>query len=402
MKKTEPVLILLVVCMLTTYSEVGTPTRSKTLVGDCVNLLNLENRRIGTAVVVDKMLYYTDLARMGSAPSFIVAYDLRESRRRWIAITPEEPYTPLVLSDGRLYYLDDLASVLTALSLENGQPLWSVALPMGEYKYWSEIVGGGSLVFVAGVRQLYAFDAMNGEIIWEHIIEADSVVNRASGPFTVGSKLVEYSALTYQEGILYVRTCGHHSDPLKAACSLLAFNAMNGEVEWRFSFDVPLILSEGAEVAATRPAFDESQVLFGAWGGQVFLLERRTGELIWRRELWFPTSRPLLTSSIALLTGPSSIVGIDADANKIAWSIELSNEVVVSPLQLRANDEAFFLLASVSGERELVAINPITGNVVSQRSILNEEMRGIITAFEIDSSKAYVVTEHAVCEFGIP
>lgn len=393
--------LLVVVCalvvayVLATCSGQETPTKATALVEDCVNLLDLESHRIGSALIVSGMLYYSDLTRTRLSPSSIVAYDLQDWQQRWAV--PGESYTPLVMDNRHLYHLDRLANILTAFSMKDGEMSWSVKLPTSEH--WSEITTGDNLVFVAGGEQLHALSAETGEVVWTYI-DAHGVVNRPNGPFSIGVKLDEYGALTFYEGTLYTQVCAYPSEHLLAECSLLALSATSGEVLWRFAFDIPLTPSEGVDVVATRPALDKSHVFFSTWGGQLFLLDRQTGELVWRRELWFPKAKPLLADGRALLTDSHVVIGIDVEENEIVWSVEIPNWSVVSPLRLGTEGEVL-LIASISGERTLVAINPTNGVLIGRHDFVSEEVRGVITSFEVEADSAYVVTEQAVCKFNM-
>ena len=150
---------------------------------------------------------------------------------------------PLVL--GKEAVVATLEGEVAALSMEDGRVLWKKKLP-------AEVVGGAArledgFVLGCGDGKIYAFRP-NGKLRWT---------------FDAGAPV--YAPVPAAEGRLYA---------CDAAGVFHCLEGRTGRKIWEFR--------RAGYIVESRPALWDGLVLFGAWDGFLYALDRKTGRLRWK------------------------------------------------------------------------------------------------------------------------
>jgi len=267
--------------------------------------------------------------------------------------------TPFV-ADGRVYvgegFHEDSHCGLWCLDAARGTDLWR--FDTLSHTESSPVVAGGRVFFGAGDNGVYAADAKSGKELWNY-----PGLHIDAGPLVVGKSVYVGSGVgdAFREtvllrldaetgkavwrrkvdlpawgtpalaGDLLYFGIGNgnfvDSDP-KPAGALLCVKAEDGSEVWRHK------VGDGVLV---RPVTDNSCVYFGSRDGYFYCLERRTGELVWRRDLGGP-----VTATAALArTGPARLTtGVYAVAGGRVWCLGPRSGRVLWSADLRRTEKA--------------------------------------------------------------
>ena len=186
---------------------------------------------------------------------------LKESAQIWVSFTDTSDddfvFSP-VIKDGTAYLLN-ASGTLYAYDLCSGDKLWkSRIFPRKFLKNYQspKIYYSDDKIFaVAGINKIDAASAVDGKLIWSKDISSIPV----SAPISDG-KLV---FVTTNDNKLY------------------ALNASDGELQWTIS----AILRNTAILGAADPIFHEDSVIASFSSGEIYKLNKKTGEILWSQDL---------------------------------------------------------------------------------------------------------------------
>lgn len=151
--------------------------------------------------------------------------------------------SPLVYEN--TVYIGDGSGTMNALSIESGKIIWKNQV--SDAIYGTAAAANDHLVFTSADSNIYGLNAMNGSLVWK---------------FPTNNALV--SVPTIKNDVVFVGT----SDGIFRAISLY-----NGELVWDFK--------NVNGYVETKPAIYKDKVIFGAWDGKLYCLDRKTGKQIW-------------------------------------------------------------------------------------------------------------------------
>ena len=377
-------LILALVCLALATGCMRLSDRhpAETIVPALVWSYTIEDGQISSAYIEEKLAYL--VIRMDGMPARVEAFDLADQQVRWVAF--ETTNVPLLLGDGKLFLLDRDEGVLSAISAEDGVAIWRIPLPARGYEY--EIAFGDGLLFFGVGDSIYAIDATDGHVLWQRAMPLSFRINQA----WLGTSAVyrDYDALSYHDGVLYVRLWEAIEDRAREGL-LLTMDALDGRERWRFAFDVPAPQESPPCMVASRPAFEDGYLFFGDWMGRIYLMDEDTGKVIWQGQSEFPIARPLLQDKRVYLPTRSNLSCLNSETGEQLWSMSLSGLRIGSPI--RAMGDAVIFIADYWGERrtDLIVVNARTGELINKLEIpLVEECGGCVTALAVEYGRLYV------------
>ncbi|NDJ52448.1 MAG: PQQ-binding-like beta-propeller repeat protein [Chloroflexi bacterium] len=237
----------------------------------------------------------------------LVALDRETGTELWIYQTNGERSIGGPIIEGDTIYLGDSGGVLHAVDLDSGEPIWTFA-PEGTRGIWARpTIEDGILYYTSLDRHLYAVDAESGEMLWRF----------PEGDEDIGAMAITPLVL---DGVVYFGTFFNE---------LYALDLETQEVLWTY---------EATNWVWAQPIYDAENdlIISGDLDGQVFALERDSGELVWNFEI-------------------------------------LAGQVVESPVLVELSDPERRLLFVTSGtsQQNLHLLNPATGEP-EERSVTLE------------------------------
>jgi outer membrane protein assembly factor BamB len=240
----------------------------------------------------------------------------------------------LAIADGVLYA--GTGSGLCALDARNGRVLWeNKGWQQGEGASSTLTVGNNILVGSSQWRGLYGNDAATGELKWH--LNKNGITNRGASPamhngllyVTAAKSLFIIDAAT---GNVIVRkeypfSLDVTSTPLLTDNSIVFGSADSGliavdretlEIKWQFAVDDALVYTapytrKVSKTVETSPVLSGNAIYFGASDGNLYGLNKDSGELLWKHR----TGAPVLAS--VALSG-NTLVAVDFGGNVYAFT----------------------------------------------------------------------------------
>lgn len=243
--------------------------------------------------LVDGTIYVGTGVAGGDYGGRIAAIDARTGKQRWIFKTAMFVSTPVTVSGGMAYALDQTGT-LYALDATTGKQVWSA--PTGALTTTPAVADG--LVYVGTVSNGYgvaALDARSGKRRWS---------------FTA-TELVE-SAPTVVDGVVYVGGSAYVSGTSYPGV-LYALDARTGKEHWRA--ETPQT-ARGAGDLATTPAVANGLVYATSKGGTLYAIDTATGKTVWTAD---DCATPPAVADGAVYCGGSTLHAFNAKTGKELW-----------------------------------------------------------------------------------
>ena len=164
-----------------------------------------------------------------------------------------------IVAQGSVFVFDTQTATVNAWKTENGDPLWTVSL-LPEQEEGETLNGGiawaqGVLYVSTGYADLFALNAVSGEIIWQRGLPAPP-----------------RGAPTVFDNLLYLTTTDSR---------ILAFFTADGGLSWEYSGLIEFI----GLLKSSSPATNGQVVLVGTPAGEIICLNAQTGSLLWADDL---------------------------------------------------------------------------------------------------------------------
>lgn len=315
--------------------------------------------RVEQAVVVRDVVYFSNFGltaegAQGATPT-IAAFNL--STRKLLWQVEQKPLIPIDSDGERLFALMDRG--IAAISIKDGSTLWQTSVtPEYNDSYYDKLLARDGWVFYShnysDTNTLYALNAQTGAIVWTTPLAApiDWLEPNEGRSFWN-----EFRAIDYDRGIFYARVVIDLSGKEKFRFALIALDAKDGHKLWDFPFETPVTRGDGPPGAASRLAFSEQAVYFGAFGGTSYALRRDTGQVLWKRTM--DMVRPVyIDDQIIAVSGYGKVANVDARTGDLKWAIPYMDRGLgmLSPFVIHNGYLVFYVSDSQGGQLSVVAI----------------------------------------------
>lgn len=260
-----------------------------------------EGRPPQPALLDAPLAIFEDTLIACSATGVIHAWNVADGAERWVNDSKHPvlgtPNFATVTVDGapqqRLYFIDQAEGMLVCLNFATGEKLWAS-------KGVSRCDGSPSassrhVVFGSCASAVHIFSAIDGTLEREIVLDEDSQV--AGGVVLLGDTLFSGSR----------------------SGKFIHANASTGEVIWT-STDCD------AEAFST-PAVGADRIVFGANDANLYALDRKTGALVWKRELEDTPSSAVIARDKILVGALGKLHLLRLSDGETLWSYAVSDEI---------------------------------------------------------------------------
>lgn len=288
----------------------------------------------------------------------VAALDLDSGRTRW-SVDAETRWAPAV-GDGRVFLA--LSGGLRAYDAADGRLLWQRPLPAtaAAPPYWDT----GWLVVSLDGGALVALRATDGEVLWQTALGA--VVQTPPAPALdalylglADGRVVAVALATgapqwtrqLEGAVTGLRALDDQLVVGTTGRAVHSLDLRNGRTRWRWRTGGPAV---GAAAA------DDKRIYFVAFDHLLRAVDRRSGNLRWRRPLAHrPAGSPLVAGGVVLVPSLSTEIAVfDAVTGTPAPAIAAAGEVAGETLVRVGGPVVGTRLLAVSSEGRLLAFAP--------------------------------------------
>ena len=185
-----------------------------------------------------------------------------------------------------------------------------------------------------------------------------------------------YSSAVVHKNIIY--TSG-----LKDTMDVVSAFNMNGKLLWETAFGIAWRKTH-PETRCT-PTIEGNRIFISSGSGEVVCMNARSGKIIWKRNpteefrgkfsVWGPAESLLLTDNAVIYTvggEDASVVALNKKNGKLIWESPSTGvaKAYYSPIMIDRNGTKIILIEL---ERELLGINPATGEILWTFNLRPEE-----------------------------
>jgi outer membrane protein assembly factor BamB len=308
------------------------------------------------------------------------------------------------------------SSQVQAYSAKTGRLLWQVPLP--SYVPCS-LLAYKNTVFVTG-DTIVAIDAKTGHTDWEFRPDANTSLGRAvvsRGVLYFGTSSHRVYALRIHDkkqiwvadlgpgwefpavvrgmvlsrGVLYV-TLEQWRTPngINASGWLIALNAKNGTIKWRFSTG-----SEGQRrgLSSTPTVTPKFIIAADYLSNAIISLNRHTGREVWRFQgnpgfVGFPEAPLVVGNTVYAGSGDTNMYALNLDSGRVLWRRRLPGANAFYAVCGKS------LLANYGG---LAVLNPKSGDIT--HTFFNQNAEFVSSDLAVTRSRAYVAGPNGIYSF---
>lgn len=323
-----------------------------------------------------------------------------------------------VVSAGRVFTMDTAGDV-RAFDAKTGSSIWQARITLPKRNSNAAFGGGvsvadGRVFATTGYGIAAAFDAGTGKELWrqslgEPLRGAPSVYGNRVYVLTIDNQLFALNAETGETvwnvsgtvevaGLLGAAAPAVAQDTVVVGFSsgeLNALRAENGRTVWA---DALARTGRSTAMAAlsdidASPVIDRGRVYAIGHGGRMAALELATGQRVWERN-FAGTSTPWVVGEfVYIVTLEGEVMCLTRREGKVRWVQALdrykSAKKKTDPIQwsgpILAGDRLFL----VSSNQKLVAMSPLTGEVLSTEKLKAQAFLGPIVA----DNTLYILTD---------
>jgi len=240
-------------------------------------------------------------------------------------------------------YVTTADAVLVALSRDNGEVRFEVALPSNSTV---PPIATDSLVLVkTQIGQLLALDATTGETVWFEEAQESRVGIRGGAPMTLAGD------------VLFV---------LWESGRILAYQADTGRILWERQVAVSRGRSPLERIVDSKgaPSVRNNLVATATRNGQVSLLDARNGQLIWSLDSDAYPGALLAFNAVTVVETDGTISAYSAQSGESLWTTEALKYRELSPPVVIADS-----IGVVDLEGELHLLDPADGSIIGRLDV---------------------------------
>lgn len=314
---------------------------------------------------------------------------------------------PPVVSQGRVYAMDADHEV-AAFDEASGRELWRIDL-RPETESGDALGGGlgfgeGSLFATTGFGEVVALDPASGTVRWRARagvplraaptvangrVYVVSVDNQAFAFDLSGNRLWSHTGILETAGLLGAAAPAADGSVVVVPYSsgeLFALRAENGIVAWSDSLAAIRRVGALSGLADIRgmPVIDRGLVVAVSHSGRMAAIDQRSGIRVWEREIG-GTNMPWVAGDyVFVLSNEGEVVAMTRDEGRIRWVASLPRwedpedreELILWSGPILAGNRLWL----VNNRRELVALSPRDGSVVSTQPLPSGALMAPIVA----------------------
>lgn len=281
----------------------------------------------------------------------IASYKIKVDWSTQLGDTTQYDYTPAI--NAGAVYATSTEGEISKIDLPSGKILWQVSI--GEPISGGVGVEGGLVLVGTNKGHLYALDA-SGKILWMSILSSellsvpkyyDGVVIARTGDNHIygidaadGSRKWVYErsspSLTLRSSVGLVVDGGAVYAGF-AGGKFVAVRADNGKLIWESTIAQPKGVTEIERIAdiTSLPFVDGPVVYVVAYQGRVAAVDRRTGEVVWNRDISSYRGLTAEAGKIYISHTLGSVYSLDNTNGRTFWRQgDLSNRRLTAPLSM--------------------------------------------------------------------
>jgi len=299
---------------------------------------------------------------------------------------------PVVAGDRVFVYAPN--GTVTALSASSGGRVWRTSLQPEKER--DAAAGGGvtvdgGRVFVAtGYGELAALSASNGAIIWRSELDTPArgaptagagkvfVVSQKHVVFALdqedGSQAFTYRGIPEQAGLLAASSPAVADDKVVIPYSsgeVMAFSVETGEPVWQefVTRSMRTLAVSGLTDVSGSPVIDDGMVYATGVAGRTVAVQLASGATRWERNIGSAHTPVVSGDTVFLVDLGDRMVALDRASGETLWMTELPK-----PRKRRDENYAGPVLAggalyAISNDGRLAKVDPVTGELLSDRTI---------------------------------
>jgi outer membrane protein assembly factor BamB len=247
-----------------------------------------------------------------STEGFLEAVDEATGKSKW-KLNVGEPLSGGVGAGGGLVFVGTLRGAIYAYSIE-GVFKWKAQLS-------SEVLSppeyfDGFVIVRTGDSKIYGIDAIDGMRKWVYDRTGPALVLRSS------------AGLVVDGGAVYAGFAGG---------KLIAVRADNGKLLWEAAVALPKGVTEIERIAdiTSLPVVDGPVVYAVAYQGRIAAVDRRTGKVLWNRDISSLNGLSIEDERIYLTHASDSVYSLDLEKGKSFWRQgTMTNRHLSTPLPM--------------------------------------------------------------------
>ena len=216
----------------------------------------------------------------------------------------------------------------------------------------------GKVIVRCGDNQIYGLDAADGVRKWVYTRKVPALSLRSSAGIVVDS------------GAVYAGFAGG---------KMIALNADSGQLLWEATVATPKGVTEIERIAdiTSLPVIDGPIVYAVAYQGRVAAVDRRSGQVIWNREISSYTGMALGSDKLYVSHASGSFYSLDYTTGKTFWRQgDLLNRRLTMPLVMKN------VVAVGDLEGYVHFMNPENGQFVARIQLGNKAIMSLIAGNE--------------------
>jgi len=300
-----------------------------------------------------------------------------------------------IVAEGKVYTLDTRSRV-RAFNTATGDRLWQVELAPEDEDERAGFGGGvafnnGRLFVTTGFGDIVALDAQTGEELWKKSIglpirAAPTVTDDKVYVISTDNKLTAYAwsdgttewserALVETAGVLSATSPATDGEIVVAPFSsgeLLAFRVQNGAQVWSDTLTRASNLTAMASIndISARPVIDDTRVVAVSHSGRMVIIDKRTGERIWTRNIASVHTPWVAGDWIFVITTEQKLLCVSARDGRVRWMTQLpafdDPKDQTGPIVWTAPVLVSNRLFIAGSEEEALLIAPSTGEILEK------------------------------------